>query len=147
MQSNIQKVMTLYETVKGRTESHNPIWNHKGKNRNPKSPYTHKKQWNYKGKNRKSWPYMKLWREEQESQKPIHPCATEKGRTETQYPCTHVSMKGRTETQYPCTHISMKGRTETQDPILAMNLRKGRTEIQNPYALKKKKKTHGPKYK
>ena len=33
--------MTLYETVKGRTESHNPMSNHKGKNRNPKSPYTH----------------------------------------------------------------------------------------------------------
>ena len=128
-----QKVITLHETVKGRTESHNPMWNHKGKNRNPKSPYTHKKQWNCKGKNRKSWPYMKSWREEQGSQKPIHPCATEKGRTETQYPCTHVSMKGR---------------TETQDPILAMNLRKGRTETQNPYTLKKKKKkkekeTHG----
>ena len=124
-----QKVMTLHETVKGRTESHNPLWNHKGKNRNPKSRFTHKKQCDCKGKNRKPWTFMKLWREEQESQKPIHPCATEKGRTETQYPFTHVSMKGR---------------TETQDPILAMNLRKGRTETQNPCTLKKGRKKKKP---
>ena len=48
---------------------------------------------------------------------------------------------------YPYTYVSMKGRTETQDPILAMNLRKGRTE--NPKAMypkkrKKKKKRKKP---
>ena len=33
-----QKAMTLYETVKGKTESHDPIWNQKGKNRKSKCP-------------------------------------------------------------------------------------------------------------
>ena len=51
-------------------------------------------------------------------------------------------MKGKNKNaipMYPYIYVSMKGRTETQDPILAMNLRKGRTEIQNPCALKKGK--------
>ena len=72
--------MTLYETVKGRTgkpETHTPMCNREGKNRNP------------------------------------------------------IPM-------YPYTYVSMKGRTETQDPILAMNLRKGRTETQTHIPLKEK---------
>ena len=85
------KPMSLYEIEKGRTAEQ--------KNRNTETQYP-------------IWS-MNLWREEQkpETHVPIYPCEsteTMKGRTETHDPILLMILwKGRTETQYPCTHIPM----------------------------------------
>ena len=83
-------LMKSYEIVKGRIESHDPIWNHKGKNRNPKCLYTHVNA-------------VTLWREEQ---KVITLCETIKGRTGI--PKAHIPLKEKNN--YPIWNCKGKNR-------------------------------------
>ena len=90
LQREKQKVMTLHEIVKGRTgkpETHTPLCNREGKNRNPIPMYPCK----YEGKNRNPRPYISNESEKGKNRnpRPLYPCES------------NENMKGRTETQYP----------------------------------------------
>ena len=120
--------MKSNEIVKGRTKSHDPIWNHKGKNRNPKCPYTHVNA-------------VILWREEQKV-KTLY--RTEKGRTESHNPLWNRKgknrVKGRTESYNPMWNWKGKNRKamtlyKAHVPIWNREGKNSRTEKQKPNTL------------
>ena len=150
-----QKVKTLYRTEKGRTESHNPLWNRKGKNRVKGRTESYDPMWNWKGKNRKAMTLYKahvpIWNregknsrtEKQKNRNPIPYVSNEsvKGRTETGNPCTHIPMwkhwnyEGKNRNPWPyITDDSMKGKNRNPIPMYPYVYvsMKGRTETQDP---------------